>query len=81
MAFPSAQLDLDIFPMMQYHVYPDFENLKDSGVDAIQFNLNAKKSENMIDEMYSVLYGWNCDSTLILNRNVIVSCPFGGAQL
>lgn len=76
---PMAQLDPIFQPLTEYHIYPDFEKLKADGVDAVQFNLSADQSGNIIDGMYSVLFGWDCDSILILNKDVIVPCPFWGA--
>lgn len=78
---PLVQLDPFFQSLTAYQVFPDFEKLKNNGIDAIQFNLSAEKSGNMVDGMHSVLFGWDCDSILILNKNVIVSRPSGGAQL
>jgi hypothetical protein len=44
--------------------YIDFEAAKDDGVDAIEVV--------DIDELYFSLYGWDCDSILIMNPNIIV---------
>lgn len=44
-------------------VYINFEKALESGIDAIEI---------MIDELYYPLYGWDCDSILIMNPDVIV---------
>ena len=46
-------------------VYLDFEKLKDSGIDAVELHL----SEDY--QLYWALYGWDCDSILILNPDII----------
>ena len=43
----------------------DFEKLIADGIDAIEFNLSKDW------DLYMALYGWDCDSTLILNPNII----------
>lgn len=43
----------------------DFEQLIADGIDAIEFNLSHDW------DLYMALYGWDCDSTLILNPNII----------
>jgi hypothetical protein len=44
----------------------DFEKLRDSGVDAIEYVLSADQ------RLYWALYGWDCDSILIMNPDIIV---------
>ena len=43
----------------------DFEQLIANRIDAIEFNLSNDWG------LYMALYGWDCDSTLILNPDVI----------
>ena len=43
----------------------DFEELIANGIDAIEFNISNDW------DLYMALYGWDCDSTLILNPNII----------
>lgn len=50
-----------------FWVTPDFEKLEESGCDAIELVLSADW------RLYETLYGWDCDSILILNPEVIVS--------
>lgn len=44
----------------------DFETLESSGVDAVEVNLSADRN------LYYELYGWDCDSILIINPETIV---------
>lgn len=44
----------------------DFERLKDEGVDAIEVNISKCR------ELYFELYGWDCDSILIMNKDIIL---------
>ena len=44
----------------------DFEKILADGIDAIQLNLSND------DDLYFVLYGWDCDSILIMNKDIIV---------
>lgn len=43
----------------------DFEQLIADGIDAIELNISNDW------DLYIALYGWDCDSTLILNPDVI----------
>lgn len=45
---------------------PDFEEMKSSGIDVIDFRLSDSP------ELYWALYGWDCDCILVLNPDVIV---------
>jgi len=47
-------------------VFLDFEKLMADGVDAIQVNITG-------DGLYNKLNGWDCDSILILNKNIIMT--------
>lgn len=49
-------------------VTPDFEKLAEQGWDAVEVKLSADFG------LYWALYGWDCDSILILNPEVIVEC-------
>lgn len=61
MNMPLVKTEYDIKIML----IPDFEEMYKSGIDAIQFNLSNDH------ELYFTLYGWDCDSILIMNKNVI----------
>lgn len=58
---------IKIDPNAEYHqsIYPDFEELVKQGYDAIAYNLSGDS------KLYWVLYGWDCDSILVLNKNVV----------
>ena len=43
-------------------VYLDFERLLKDGVDAIEIK---------IEGLYFLLYGWDCDSILVMNKDVV----------
>ena len=51
----------------------DFEKLKEE-YDAIEVLIYEDKSEiqdNFVDGLYNKLYGWDCDSILVMNKDVI----------
>ena len=45
--------------------YLDFEKLLSQGVDGIEVNISLDRN------LYMTLYGWDCDSILIMNPKVI----------
>ena len=47
----------------------NFEKLVKIGIDAIDVTIN---------EFYYLLYGWDCDTTLIMNPNIIIPIAKGG---
>lgn len=51
---------------LPWWVIPDFEKLLDQGYDAIELKLSADWG------LYQVLYGWDCDSIVVLNPDVVV---------
>lgn len=53
-------------PTIDEWVNPDFEELIRRGYDGIEFFL----SEDF--ELYWKLYGWSCDSILIMNKDIII---------
>lgn len=59
-----AQVEDELSPMDW--VLLDFEELRSQGWDAIEVSLTADP------RLYWALYGWDCDSILILNPDVIV---------
>lgn len=44
----------------------DFEAIKNSGVDVIEYVLSSDP------RLYWALYGWDCDSILVMNPDVVV---------
>lgn len=53
---------------------PDFEQLLAKGYDAIELHLSEENSKNkgLFEGLYWDLYGWDCDSILIMNPEVVV---------
>jgi hypothetical protein len=58
---PDQKTDLDL----TYIKTVDFEQLMSDGIDAIEFNISNDWN------LYMALYGWDCDSILILNPDII----------
>lgn len=62
----------EIFPEGYNMVCLDFEKLLSDGVDAIELHLSEEQDAEFLAGLYWDLYGWDCDSILILNPDVIV---------
>ena len=58
---PNQKIDLSLTCIKTV----DLKQLVANGIDAIEFNVSNDWN------LYMALYGWDCDSTLILNPNVI----------
>ena len=52
---------------LPWWVIPDFEELVWQGYDAVELKLSEDWS------LYQALYGWDCDSILVMNPEVVVS--------
>lgn len=52
--------------------YLDFERIKSDGYDAIELHLSKDKSFAGLQNLYYTLYGWDCDSILVMNPNCII---------
>lgn len=52
----------------------DFEKLLADGVDAVELHLSEEVSESYVfmGGLYWELYGWDCDSILIMNPDIIM---------
>lgn len=53
----------------------DFENALNSGIDAIELHLSEENEDDYdsyMESLYYVLYGWDCDSILIMNPDIII---------
>lgn len=72
------KLPLQSSDIMFGEFYIDFEQISKL-YDAIEYHLSEEKPhENYDDGLYFVLYGWDCDSILVLNKNVIVPTEKAG---
>lgn len=56
----------DEFALSDWYLL-DFEKLLEQGYDAVEINITADP------QLYWSLYGWDCDSILIMNPEVIVN--------
>ena len=56
-----------------YHqfYYIDFEQMVKDGWDAIELHLSSNDNNWCDDGLYYRLYGWDCDSILIMNPKII----------
>lgn len=70
--------DLDCLPQVDstYKMWCqlDFERLLEIGIDAIELHLSEEDTQGLCvcEGLYWSLYGWDCDSILIMNPDVIV---------
>lgn len=51
---------------------PDFEKAYYLGIDAIELHLSEDESPDGMNGLYWLLYGWDCDSILILNPKIVI---------
>lgn len=60
-------------PWCLFHIL-DFETLQNSGYDAIELHLSEEKLTRfgLLESLYYTLYGWDCDSVLIMNPDIVV---------
>ena len=77
----SSVSDLDGLPRFEKQfisfsswIVLDFEKMLLDGVDAIELNISGDESEDALDCLYFKLYGWDCDSVLVMNKDVIIEC-------
>lgn len=74
--------DLNVLPMQEFGeelrdiamCCPDFEKIVSDGWDAIELHLSEEDHTGVgyLEGLYWKLYGWDCDSILVLNPEVIV---------
>lgn len=62
---PKAKQPVEVAGSL-FENYIDFEKLLDIGYDAVEVNISSD------DRLYMVLYGWDCDSILIMNPKIII---------
>jgi len=60
-------------PTLTPWVLLDFEKLLADGVDAIQVNMSNDTATSFTDGLYQALYGWDCDSVLVMNKDIIIA--------
>jgi hypothetical protein len=61
------------FPNTLFH-FLDFEAIKKSGYDAIELHLSEERKprSGLSKSLYYALYGWDCDSILVMDPDVVV---------
>jgi len=68
--------DLDPLPKIKPNfpvnwICLDFEKLIEMRTDAVQLNLSNDTSNSWSETLYFKLYGWDCDSIIIMNPDII----------
>ena len=56
-------------------IFPDFEAMITDGYDGIELHLSEERisdSADIMDGLNNELYGWDCDSIVIFNKDVII---------
>lgn len=66
---PENKMDSMFSHSMWYCI--DFEQCVKMGIDAIELHLSEDRPEDLFNSLYYALYGWDCDSILIMNPNII----------
>ena len=63
----------EMFHVGRMWCWLDFERLLEVGYDAIELHLSDEDKSNVgvMDGLYWRLYGWDCDSILVMNPDVI----------
>lgn len=64
--------ELPLFPKQFGWALPDFEKAYYLGIDAIELHLSEDESPDGMNGLYWLLYGWDCDSILILNPKIVI---------
>lgn len=55
------------------YVLLDFEEIKNKGVDALELHLSEQEYSNTDRELKHLLWLWDCDCILVLNKDVIIT--------
>ena len=53
-------------------IIPDFEQMVSEGWDAVELHLSEEPPSDYFSGLYFNLYGWDCDSIVVLNKDVII---------
>lgn len=69
---PQNQSMQSMYKFSTPTTYLDFERMLRNGIDAIEIHISEDKSQDWNDNLYYRLYGWDCDSILIMNPEIIV---------
>lgn len=73
--YSSRDLDLlpqrSNYPKWEGRFFPDFEQMMKDGWDAIELHLSSTDENWSWNGLYWQLYGWDCDSILIMNPKII----------
>ena len=70
---PQQKMPLEL-TSFKNAVFPDFELALLTGYDAIELHLSEEDPSEIgfMKGLYNSLYGWDCDSIVILNPSVII---------
>lgn len=60
---------IDYYKVSRLSVYIDFEKALSMGIDAIEYKYPTNQS--ILNPYYNALYGWDCDSILVMNPDII----------
>lgn len=68
------QRSLDFISSFTSWVLLDFEKMLQDGIDALELHLSASQNRDYNDgnDLYFLLYGWDCDSILVMNPDIIL---------
>ena len=59
----------------------DFEKMLEDGIDAIELHLSEEHWNGFLNSLYYKLYGWDCDSILIMNPDIIIQTDSNEAEV
>lgn len=51
----------------------DFEKILADGIDGLEVHMSKDQPEDIMQGLYFTLYGWDCDSILIMNPDIVVT--------
>lgn len=50
----------------------DFEKMFEDKIDVLEINISADLNSKYFERLYWLMYGWDCDTVLILNPDIII---------